>query len=150
HLRAKLGEEFRDQEHNWGVRIRLQLARGFPEGKHEEFLFIDTDDSIYAHLKIPITVIRPSAHRLSATPAEVVLTAGRGQPFPARLLLVRDSKDEPVVIDEIQADHPAIRCNWTAGPGHAATVRVQVDRSALPPGQVRTAIHVRVSGPVAE
>jgi hypothetical protein len=149
YLQAKASERARNEQGHWITLIHLQLSAAFPPGRQEEFLFIDTDDPVYAQLKIPITVDKRSARRISAMPAEVVLDAGLGAALPSRLLLVRDSGEEPVLIAGIKADHPALRCKWAQGPGNAVTVRIQLDRTAVPDSTFRSMIHVIVRQPVA-
>jgi hypothetical protein len=63
------------------------------------------------------------------------------------MLLVRDSRDEPVVIEEIKTDHPAIHCKWAEGPGKAAPIRVQLDPTALKETELHSAVHIRLSRP---
>jgi hypothetical protein len=150
HLQATAGKSFQDEQGNAVVPIQLRSTDGFPEGRHEEYVAIDTDDAVYAELRIPVTIIRPTTNRLSATPMAIVLHTRTGKGTSARLFLIRDVRDEQVVIADVRADHPAVSCKWAAGPGSAATVRVQLDPSALPRGEFSTVVRVHVSQPVAE
>jgi hypothetical protein len=148
-VRARVAEQSRDAAGHWVCRIGLEVADGYPEGRHEEVLDIFTDDPAYPDLRVPLTIVRRGRRRLSAAPDPVTLSAGPGQETPARLVLVRDRDGQPVVIDHVDADDPAVSCRWSQGPGGPAAVKVRVDPARLAGGDWRSAIHIHVSKPVA-
>src|SRR5205823_6646226 len=92
--------------------IRLAVTEDCAQGRHDEFLHLRTDDPEYQDLKVPVTVVKRSRQRLAATPSEVTLTAPPGQPVPSRIVLVRDGDGQGVVIDRVEADDPAVLCQW--------------------------------------
>lgn len=149
HLQAVF-QPGRRKDSQWEIPLELKIAAGLPDGQHEEIVSVYTDDPVYRHLKIPVTIHKRSARALSAVPAEIQLSAAADQPIPSRLVLIRASADEPVVIAEITAADPAIQCRWAAGPGPLATVRVQVDRTRLRGSQLQSVIRIRISAPQAD
>src|SRR5262249_37754890 len=73
-----------------------------------------------------------------------------GQPLPSRIVLIRDAENQPVIIEQISADEPAISCRWAAGPETMATVRIMVDRSRLRDGRTKGTLTVQTSPPVRQ
>jgi hypothetical protein len=146
-LRATVGERGRDPSGHAVQKIHLAVTEECPEGRHEEFLQIFTDDPGYRDLKVPITVVKRARQRLAATPGEVTLTAPPGQPVPSRIVLIRDSDDQGVVIDKVEADDPAVTCRWAQGPNRMATVRVRVDRAQVRGDGLHATVQVHVSKP---
>jgi hypothetical protein len=126
-------------------RIKLEASADCPEGRHEEVLSIYTSDPLYGLLQVPVTVVRQARQRLTVRPAQVQLRAAPGQPLASQLLQVGDASGEPVVIEAVTADDPAVQCRWASGPGNLATVRVQVDRARFA-GRLKSAIHIRAAG----
>jgi hypothetical protein len=128
-------------------KIRLEVTADCPEGRHEEFLHIVTDDAEYRDLKVPLIVVKRSRQRLAATPSQVTLTAPPGQPAPSRIILVRDNDDQGVVIDKVEADDPAVICQWAPGPNAMATVKIRVDRTRVRGNSLQAIVQVHVSKP---
>jgi hypothetical protein len=149
-LRASLMERARDAVGHPVFRIRLDVAADYPEGRYEEALDIYTGDPLYRHLQVPVTVVRQPHQRLAALPAEVTVRAAPGQPVPSQLVRVRDARGEPVVVEAVTADDPAVQCRWASGPDNFATVRVQIDGARLGGTGLQTAVHIRTSAPVPE
>ena len=107
-------------------------AAGCPEGRHEETVVMLTDDPQYRELTMPVTVVKRAKQAVTASPAAVSLAAARGQAVPSRIVLLRPAGAEPVVVERVEADHPAVVCTWAAGPDNCATLRVGIDRAKLP------------------
>src|SRR5262249_26517921 len=99
---------------------------------------------------VAITVNKRSKQRLTPTPESVTLVAPAGQPLPSRIVLIRDAENQPVIIEQISADEPAISCRWAAGPETMATVRIMVDRSRLRDGRTKGTLTVQTSRPVRQ
>jgi hypothetical protein len=116
-LRAIADKPFRDSQGRWNVKIKVTAGADLPEGRSEGMVSIYTDDVEYRHLQIPVTVTRPAVQRHHANPAEVKLYGEVGGPLPARLVLIRDGRDEPVEIEQIKCNHRAVQCKWARGPG---------------------------------
>jgi hypothetical protein len=149
-LTAQLGESYRDADGHWARKIWIEVAGACPEGRHEEVLGIYTDDARYRELQVPVTIVKRPRERLSATPSQVSLTAPPGQPVPSRIVLIRDRDNQPVGVDRVLADDPAVTCQWAAGPEAMATVKIQVDRRRTASDSLHTLVHVYISKPVAQ
>jgi hypothetical protein len=149
-LTATLRARDRDAAGHAVFRIGLQVSGNFSTGRHEEALDIYPNDPLYAHLRVPVTVVRQQRQRLSVLPSEVILRAAPGQPFPSQLLRVMDAGGESVILTAVTADDPAISCHWAAGPGACATVRIQVDRDRLEGTERHTLVHIHTARPVEE
>jgi hypothetical protein len=149
-LEAQVVERSRDRKGHAVYRIRLVLAEDYPQGRHDDTLHIYSDDSIYADMKVPLTIIKRSPQHVAAVPDQVTLEAHDGQPLPARMVLLRDNSGQQVVIDQVMVDDPAITCAWAQGPNNMVTLKVRVDRSQIQGNTLRSAVHVRILKPVAE
>jgi hypothetical protein len=132
------------------TRIRLQARAVQAEGRHEEAILIRTDDPDYRELRISVTLIGESQGRLRAAPNPVTWTLNKGEPIPARVVLVRDQEEQQVLVESVEADDPAIQCRWAQGPNQNATVRITLDPARLVGPVLRSAIHIHVKGPVKE
>jgi Protein of unknown function (DUF1573) len=138
----------RDSQARWLYRARVRATAEVANGRHDGFIEFVTDDSRYEILRVPITVIKRYQARLTATPAEVTLIAPPGQPFPSRLVLVRDQEGEKIQIDAVTADDPAVQCRWADGPGQLGTAKIRADRSGIH-GELQTVVHVHLSQPIS-
>jgi hypothetical protein len=130
--------------------VAFAVADDYPEGRHDDTLVISTDDPKYAELRVPVTIVKRSQSRLSATPNEANVSSPAGQAIPSRIILIRDIKGERVKIEEIIADDPAVACTWAEGPNAMATVKVHLDYKRIRTGAFSSAVHVHISGPVRE
>ncbi len=146
HLRAEVRPPHRDERGQAAYRIELELTADCPEGRHEEVLSLYTDDPSYAELKVPVTVHKRARQRVTASPPEVTLTADAA----SRLVLLRDADDQPVVVEGVTADDPAVVCRAAQGQNGPAAVRVSVDRGRVAGKELRTAVRVRVIKPAAQ
>jgi hypothetical protein len=149
-LTARAGEPYRDDKNRLACKITVEPAADCPDGRHEEAVVLYTGDPEYRELTVPVTIVKRSRQRLSAAPREVTLTAAPGQPLPARIVQLRDPQDQPVLIEAVTADDPAVTCRWAPGPGNAATLRIQVDRARLHGETFQSAVHVRTRSPQGE
>src|SRR5262249_84421 len=130
-LHATLQPSCKDADGHAVCIVKLEVAADFPEGRHDEVVSLYTDDPAYPELKVTATTPKRAKQRLSAAPAEVTLAAAPGQPLPSRIVLIRDSENQTVVVEKVVADHPAVSCRWASGPDTMATVKIQVDSSQL-------------------
>lgn len=149
-LRPRLSEPGKDAEGRWVRRIRLEVAPDCPEGRHDETLHILTSDPLYRDLKVPVTVVKRPRQRVTALPAEVKVEGVADQPLPSRLLRLRDSRNEAIIVERITADDPAISCTWASGPETQATVKVRVERTGLKGDGLDSAIHITLRQPVGD
>jgi hypothetical protein len=150
HVKGRVTGQFQDAQGHWVRKIALEVGADYPEGRHNEVLDILTDDPAYRDLRVPLTVVKRSRQRVAAEPGAVTLFAPAGHEVPSRIVRVRDSEDQPVIIEQIGADDPAITCRWAQGPNNLATIRVMVDRARLKGGSLQSQIHVQISDPVRE
>jgi hypothetical protein len=130
--------------------VELNIAEEYPEGRHEEVVSIYTDDPAYPELKVPVTVVKTARLRINATPGNLIFSATPGQPVASRVILVRDAENQPVVIDKITADHPAIQCSSAQGPGAMATLKVRIDHEHLPAEGLQNTVYVEISQPIRQ
>ncbi|HZT82311.1 MAG TPA: DUF1573 domain-containing protein [Gemmataceae bacterium] len=149
-LRPRVAEAYRDPLGHLVRKISLEVAPDFPEGKHEETLDILTDDPDYRDLRVPVTVFKRSKQQVTAVPPAVSVTAPAGQPVPSRIIRLRDNDNQPVVVEGVTSDHPAVSCQWAGGPGNSATLRVTVDRARVPGGTLRANVRVQTAAPARE
>jgi hypothetical protein len=147
-LKAHVGEPFHDDKGHWTCPVKLEVGADCPEGRHEEHIDLMTSDPDYADLRVPVIVVKRAKLRLSATPNSVALSAPTGQPAPSRLLVIRDQDEQPVVIDRVEADDPALSCTWSEGPNTPGAVRVRLDPKGLGADGLRSAIHIHITKPV--
>jgi hypothetical protein len=145
-LTARAGDPFHDDKGRLVYKIAVAPAADCPDGRHEESLVLYTSDPEYRDLTVSVTIVKRPRQGLSAAPSEVTLMAAAGQPLPARIVQVRDPQDRPVQIESVTADDPAMTCRWAPGPGNAATLRIQVDRSRIQGDRFQSAVHVRTRG----
>lgn len=148
-LSASLLESHSD-EHGKNVHVvRLEVRPGFPEGRHDETLQIFSSDPEYPELRVPVTVVKQARVAVSATPAEVSVNAVAG-PLPARVVLLRGPEGQEVEVDRVECDNAAVRCSRAKGPGNMATLRVKVDRGAVPADGLHTVLRVTLARPAGQ
>jgi Protein of unknown function (DUF1573) len=149
-LLPRIGESTRDAQGHTIRKISLAVADDYPDRRHDEILAIYTDDPRYREIRVPVTVLKHAQQRFAATPSQVELVAPVGQPFPSRILMIRDNQGQEVHIDRILSTDPAVSCRWAPGPGAMATVRVHADRSLLAGQKFGAAIQIQIDHPVHE
>jgi hypothetical protein len=149
-LTARLGDVGRDGHGHGTRKILLEVPDDFPEGRHEEVLHITTNDPAYRDLKVPVTVIKRLRQRVAALPNQVAWGGSMGAALPAQIVRLRDQGNEPVIVEHVVSDDPALACSWAAGPGTMATLKITVDRKRRSDGEWRSAVHVHIAKPVRE
>jgi hypothetical protein len=82
-------------------------------------------------------------------PGSVTLRFAKDQATASSLVRLKDADDREVVVENVEADHPAIACKWAAGPGAMATLRVTVDLDKAKAAGVGV-VTVRVKAPAPE
>jgi hypothetical protein len=142
-LKAECGEVKKNERGHWVRTITLAADRDLPEGRHEEQLEMTSDDPEYRLMRVPVTVAKRAKKRLSAIPDPVHLEG-----MASRLIVIRDSDDQAIVIDHVDADSAALVCQWSKGEGKAVTIRVRFDPKQGEKGKLDSAIHVHISKPI--
>jgi hypothetical protein len=148
YLKSSLGKPSQDNKGRWTCSVTLEVGADCPEGRHEERIDIMTSDPDYADLRVPVVVVKQAKQRITATPNPVDLSVSTGQPAPSRLIVIRDHDEQPIVIDRVDADDPALSCTWSEGPNMPGAVRVRIDPKNLGASGLQSAIHIHISKPV--
>ncbi len=149
-LAARVEPPTRDTEGRWQCKIVLDVTPEGGAGRRDEVLSILTDDPDYREFRIPVTVVTKAAQELTATPAELTLTAPAGQPLASQRVLIRHRDQKPVTIERVEAGDPALQVQWAEGEQRVGVVKVNVDRSRLQGTTLKTVIRVQVSQPGRE
>jgi hypothetical protein len=147
-IKTELVGSYTDELGRQVRKIHIEVANDCPEGRHEEVVDIYTNDPSYRDLRVPVTIVKRSPQKLTLYPAQVDLVAAPGQAVPSRIVLVRPAGEQAVAIDRVECDNPAVVVQWARGPGTAATLRINVDRSKLTVPQLQTTVRVHVHQPV--
>lgn len=122
------------------TKVTLEVSgAALTRARQEETLNIYTDDPHYRHLQVPITLTKAERANVSASPARVEIIGAGSQ-----LVRLRASGDHVVRVDRIEADHPALKCTWAAGPGNDATLKIAVSS----PVQMETVVRAHVGGAI--
>ncbi len=145
-LQARLGEARQDAAGRVVRTVLLEVRPDCPEGRHEAVLSLTTDDPAYPELRLPVTVRKQARRGVRAAPAEVTWGGFGNGPLPARLVRLTAADDAEVAVEAVEADHPALTCAWARGPGNAATIKVQADRTKIPGESLRATVRVRLAG----
>jgi hypothetical protein len=131
-------------------KIEITVGDACPAGQYADEICIDTNDPEYRELRIPIRVVKKSAASgVRPVPESATLRFAKEQTTATTLLRLRDADSREVVVEKVEADHPAITCKWAAGPGQMATLRVTVDRTKANAAGLGI-VTVRLKGPATE
>lgn len=131
------------------TRIVLQSGQ-VPPGRRDEVLSILTDDPVYSHFDIPVTLVGQVRSRIVASPDRIDWQGKVGQSPPSMLIRVRASGEGAVMLQRVTSADPALTCTWAQGPENAATLKVQVDAAKLGKRNIASTIRVEVRSPVIE
>jgi hypothetical protein len=107
--------------------VHITVVDDCPAGFHSEVVQLVTDDPAYRELRIPLTIVRKAPGQVAATPETITLRLAVGQTSASGLVRLRDPDDRTVVVERMEADHPALRTKWAAGPGAMATLRLGIE-----------------------
>jgi hypothetical protein len=149
-VKPQLGQPARDPSGQWSRSIQIDVLPGCPEGRRDETLSILTSDPGYPELRVPMTVIKRSRQQVSVTPATVAWEGPAGQPLPSRTVLLRVQDDQELVVEKVEADHPAVQCHWAAGSKQTVTIKLQLDRAKLSGDSLRGVLKVQLQKPAAQ
>jgi len=118
------------------------VLESLPAGRHAEVLTIETNDPEYKSFQITVQITRRSANQVTALPENVSLRLASGQTSASSLVRLRDGGGRRVVVEKIEADHPAIRTKWAAGPDAMATLRITVEAGTAKEGLGTVKVHL--------
>jgi len=107
--------------------VHVTVLETCPPGHFMENLLLLTDDPEYRELRVPLMVTRRAPGQAVATPEQIDLRLAKGQNTASGLVRMRTPDDTPVIVERIEADNPAVRFKWAAGPGSMATLRLGVE-----------------------
>ena len=138
HLTGEVRRTAADGAGHRAITVALSLGAGCPAGRHEETVVMLTDDPQYRELTMPVTVVKRPKQAVDRLAGVGVAGRAGGRPVPSRIVLLRPAGDEPVVVERVEADHPAVVCTWAAGPDGCATLSVGIDRAKLPADGLRS------------
>jgi hypothetical protein len=149
-LKTELAGTYTDEYGRQVRKIHIEVAADYPEGRHEEVVDIYTNDPSYRDLRVPVTIVKRSAQKVSIAPSRVDLMAAPGQAVPSRIVMIRPGSDRQVIVDRVECDHPAIAVQWARGPGNATTLRINIDRSKLTTPELQSTLRIHVREPQDE
>lgn len=147
-LQARLAGEETDSS---GRLVRkIQLHVDVSDGGHEETLSLYTNDPFYREIKVPVSIVKRSRQRISASPGRVEWTAGVGSSLPAKMVLLSDRDNQEINVQAVTSDSPAVSCQWAKGPGAMTTVKIKVDPNLIDEKSFQTVVQVQVVKPVSQ
>jgi hypothetical protein len=149
-LSARLDGDEKDSMGHLVRRVLFQVHDTVADGRHEEALKLYTNDPIYREIKVPVTVVKHSKSRLSASPNRVEFTSGPGMGSPVRMVLIRDKENQEVEVEAASSDHPGISCRWAKGPGSMTTVKIRFEGAPVPEANLHATIRVQVIKPIRQ
>lgn len=137
---------------NGGVtKLELEVSgASLKAGTHDAMLTVYTDDPQYGSLTLPITLTRENAAPVTATPSPLEVRLSAALPVTAALVRLRRGDGGKVAVESATADDPGVTCTWAAGPGVAATLKVQVDARRLADRPGPRTVCVRFTEPAGE
>jgi Protein of unknown function (DUF1573) len=150
HLRSRLGDWQRNDEGHSVRTIALEVLPEFPEGRHEETIQIFTSDPEYRELRIPVTIVKRARQTVSASPDAVSLSTAASEPMPSRTVLLRSAEDQAVIVERVESDSAAVRCETAAGPGLRATLKIQIDRAKVTGETLQAKVRVVLRQPAGQ
>jgi uncharacterized protein DUF1573 len=146
-LRAQLLPPRRDEQGRVVHAVQVQVAPNFPEGQYQEVVSLYTSDPEYRELRVPVSVVKHSRQRVTATPERVAIAVQGSQGTPSQVVLIRDADDQLIEIDNVVANHPAVQCRWARSPNGSVTLRVQIDATQVGSQSFKSEVEVHVTRP---
>lgn len=146
-LKARLVDQGIDACKCWSAKITLEIARELPAGRRVEALAIYTDDPLYGELRVPVTVVKPTASAVTVDPPSVHFEPASEN--VSQMVRIRAPDGKAIEIEKVLPAHEALTCRWAKGTGEDAFVKVQVDPARLN-GMCRNRVEVYLSAPVRE
>jgi hypothetical protein len=136
-------ETWQRSEQGWIRKIRVGLAPDGPAGKFEDAVHIFGNDPDYRELRVAVTGERRDKQRYLVTPGEVQLEFKPGKPTPSFLVLIRDHEGQPIEIEKVETDDPALSVRFAGGANTTAAVRISVNKGQTPARSNTLRVQVR-------
>ena len=150
HMRAQLGEWKKDDEGYAARTIAIEVLPEFPTGRHEEIIQIFSSDPEYREIRIPITIVKRPRQTVSASPDSLAVSTAAGEAIPSRVVMLRSTDDQDVIVDRVDCDSPAVSCKSTTGPGHRSTLKIEFDRPKIGGDALETKLRVVLRQPAGQ
>jgi hypothetical protein len=131
-ISATLDPEWQSTPEGWVRKVRIMLTQDCPTGKHEEAVQILSDDPDYREMRIPVTAVRTDKKRFEVSPGQLTLDFKAGSPDCSAMVLIRDYEGQPVEIEQVEPDDPALTGTFAAGARPTAYVRLSVTAGQTP------------------
>ena len=128
--------------------VHVTVRKDCPAGFHSDFVQLLSEDPAYRELRVPLTFLRKAPGQITATPEQLTLRLAEGEKAASGLIRLRDPDDKTVVVEKLEADHPALRMKWAAGPGSMATLRLGIESTEkLASGSGSVRVYIREPKP---
>jgi hypothetical protein len=148
HVRTQLTAAGVDAKGRRSQQVRVTILDDCPPGHHADEIVLTTDDPDYRELRVPLQAVRKAPGQVAVTPEQLDLRLAKGQTTASGLVRLRDPDDQPIAVERVEADHPALRTKWAAGPGPAVTLRLGVEPDPNQPSGLGTVtVHLKSPKP---
>ncbi len=147
-ISATLDPAWQSTPDGWVRKVRVMLTQECPSGKHEEALQILSDDPDYREMRISITAVRTDKKRFEVAPGQLTLEANSTSSNASATALIRDYEGQPIEIEQVEAEDPALAATFAPGSRSTASVRVIVNAGQAPARW--STLRVYVKQPVAQ
>jgi hypothetical protein len=128
------------------TRLKLTVnGRQLPVGRHEHVLHLYTNDALYGHLEVPVTLVRVEPARVAWSPETPEVILAPGQNKGSVLVRIASRDGAPLAVEKIDGGDAGLTCAWSKGPD-AVTVRVTVDRTQFTRAGVQSSIRLTAGG----
>lgn len=123
--------------------IRLTATADGPPGSLTAAAWLTTDDPLYPQIRVPVTLVTPAKHRVTASPSSVAISSG------SVLVQLRDREGQVVVVERVEAP-ASLAAKWASGPGPLATLRINRVALAWDRRAVVSELRVHLREPAGE
>ena len=124
--------------------ILVQIPESLKAGRYQAWISLTSNDPAYSDMKIPMTIVKREKGLVQAAPAKLFLEGSISTPLPSRIIRLSSQGAGNVRIENVETNHPAVRCTWAHGPGEDATLRLLLDEKKLPAGQTTAEVQVKI------
>lgn len=147
-LKSWLLEQGKDSQGRWAAKIHLEVTRDVPAGRHAEALAIYADDPLYGEMRVPVTVVKVPAKKVTISPPLVRFASSKV--ISSRMVRIHGADGQAIQVEKTEADHPGVSCKWASDPEGDVFLKIQVDPVRLPEGLEKSIVHVHLTAPTRE